>query len=96
MTDGQRFGVQSRQHNATTRLAGHAMSWEGQALDSTGRFADRNSRSAGRTRCECGQWSPELPSNGARKRWHREHKTAVRTGLAESDMTDRTGTEGQS
>lgn len=33
----------------------------------------------GRALCECGEWSPELPSTAARKRWHREHKDEVRT-----------------
>ena len=31
----------------------------------------------GQTRCQCGEWSPELPTTAARKRWHREHKQQV-------------------
>jgi hypothetical protein len=33
---------------------------------------------AGRALCECGKKSPVLPSTAARKRWHRQHKDAVR------------------
>jgi hypothetical protein len=36
----------------------------------------------GRTRCECGEWSPELPSTAARQRWHRDHKNDVLTTQA--------------
>jgi hypothetical protein len=32
----------------------------------------------GRALCECGKKSQVLPSTAARKRWHREHKEAVR------------------
>ena len=33
-------------------------------------------------RCECGERAPTLPSDAARKRWHREHKEAVRAARA--------------
>jgi hypothetical protein len=29
--------------------------------------------------CECGGTSPELDSDGARRRWHADHKQQVRT-----------------
>lgn len=64
----------------STRLAGHGMPYEGQALAmrTGGVEVRRDQRTAGQTRCECGEWSPVLPSNGARKRWHRDHKIQVR------------------
>lgn len=32
----------------------------------------------GHARCSCGAVSPHLPTVAARKRWHREHKDALR------------------
>lgn len=37
---------------------------------------------AGRAVCGCGVESPELPNTSARKRWHREHKDAIRAGAS--------------
>lgn len=31
----------------------------------------------GHARCECGEWSPRLPSDRQRKKWHKAHKDAL-------------------
>lgn len=59
------------------RLAGHFLWWDGKACDPTGRAH----HGTGHAHCECGERSPELPSNRARKQWHREHKDALRAGM---------------
>lgn len=51
-----------------TLLKGHALLFEGRA-----KYCDK-----GVARCQCGEHSPALFSDGARKRWHREHKAAIR------------------
>lgn len=70
-----------------TRLAGHGLNYEGRALNEDAPFTGAwvhyspgfwsSDQREGRTRCECGEWSPVLPSSAARKRWHREHKQQV-------------------
>lgn len=56
----------------TTRVAGHTLRNEGQAYDAAG-WRTR----IGVGRCSCGEESPVLDSNAARKRWHREHKAQI-------------------
>jgi pyridoxine 5'-phosphate synthase PdxJ len=60
-----------------TRLAGHGLRNEGAAFvkldDGRWRRVD-SSRRAGHGLCECGAHSGWLDSDGARKRWHHEHK----------------------
>ncbi len=59
-----------------TRLSGHDLRFEGRGVDPVTRVLHNG---AGHARCECGQWSPVLPTTAARKRWHRdEHKPAMR------------------
>lgn len=71
-----------------TLVKGHGLQAEGQAV--TPRYPDMTAdqisyRSAwvlthsrvGQAFCECGEWSPELPSTYARKAWHRAHKAEV-------------------
>jgi len=60
------------------RLVGHGLRDEGRVKDPAGRLWNCE----GSTRCECGERSPVLPTTAARKRWHREHKDAVRDGAA--------------
>jgi hypothetical protein len=60
------------------RLVGHELRWEGR-LDNY--VYARNRNGEGSTRCTCGALSPVLPSTAARKRWHREHKDAVRARM---------------
>ncbi len=55
------------------RLAGHALRNEGRL------YEHGMSVRAGVGRCECGATSPILPGPSARRRWHREHKDAIRT-----------------
>lgn len=66
----------------TNRLAGHTLRYEGAAYRPDGYLAIRNQRK-GHGACSCGALSPELPSNYARKRWHREHKDTIREGRAD-------------
>src|SRR5256885_2683866 len=69
-----------------TGLWGHGLQAEGQAVEPRDRWEGgwnwqvRGQRVAlthakvGKALCECGEWSPELPSTVARKRWHANHK----------------------
>lgn len=64
------------------RVRGHALEWEGAAMvwwdDGEGGGHWRGYHgAAGAARCTCGGRSPDLPSDGARKRWHRRHKADV-------------------
>lgn len=52
------------------RLAGHGLFWGGKADHPTGRAYC----GLGPALCECGERSPDLPTNNARKEWHRGHK----------------------
>lgn len=54
------------------RLSGHELRNEGRI----GGYGMSNG--SGPTKCSCGQKSPVLPSTGARKKWHREHKDQIR------------------
>jgi hypothetical protein len=66
---------------ASTRLTGHALQHEGKpfAPGETSPWLRVYGSSTGVALCECGQTSPVLESDGARKRWHRDvHKPAVR------------------
>jgi hypothetical protein len=59
----------------TNRLVGHELPWEGRLNND--RFSEiRNGEGA--THCSCGEPSPVLPTTNARKRWHQEHKDAIR------------------
>ncbi len=53
-----------------TLVKGHTLIMEGQPCG----YA-RNG--PGQGACSCGLRSPELSSNAARKRWHKEHKKEV-------------------
>ncbi|TDC34204.1 hypothetical protein E1211_17810 [Micromonospora sp. 15K316] len=57
----------------SNRLAGHTLPNEGRLYD-RGIYLVRE----GAIRCSCGDVSPFLPNATARRRWHREHKAAVR------------------
>jgi hypothetical protein len=58
-----------------TRLAGHELRHEGRIY---GGYGVGYVNGPGKTMCTCGARSPELPSTTARKRWHTEHKQALR------------------
>ena len=62
-----------------TRLKGHVLLREGDPFDHRKRMirALHNTPTPGRAMCECGAMSKVLPSGGARKRWHKEHKAAM-------------------
>jgi hypothetical protein len=71
----------------TTRLSGHVLRGEGKPCRRTSKhrtppysYEIIHGTSSGRALCECGEKSPELDSDGARKRWHRQHKEQVRGG----------------
>jgi hypothetical protein len=76
---------------ASTRLAGHGLQSGGAAFipASHGGRGDVicGDRKFTRCRghigcglCQCGERSPVLWSDNARKRWHREHKEKIRNG----------------
>lgn len=58
---------------ASGRLAGHGLRNEGRVYDAANQRV-----AAGSSRCECGESSPELPSQAARQRWHERHKERMR------------------
>lgn len=73
-----------RQFNGANRLSGHTLAFEGAAhvrrlihID-TVVYERPSSTWAGVALCSCGAVSEVLPSNYQRKRWHREHKDAIR------------------
>jgi hypothetical protein len=57
----------------STRLAGHTLPDEGRIRDSDGYWI-----ATGPAVCSCGETSDELPSDNARRRWHRNHKQTVK------------------
>jgi hypothetical protein len=64
------------------KIHGHALMFEGRAYTHDAYGLEFDFVAEGRGGCECGARSPALPSNNARKRWHREHKDAVIAALA--------------
>jgi len=59
--------------DTSTRLPGHGLRAEGKVGGLYG------NEKIGSAVCECGERSPELASDSARRRWHREvHKPEVR------------------
>lgn len=66
----------------STQLAGHGLQAEGMPYvrdPRTGTWVGTCMTWEGHGLCSCGEASPVLPSNNARKRWHREvHKPEVR------------------
>ncbi len=65
----------------STRLAGHTLPNEGRILNYSISF---NSPQEGSLAFSCGVESPDMPSANARKKWHREHKAAVRAAEEEA------------
>lgn len=70
---------------ASTRLAGHGLQSEGKPyIPGGGGLSDepwirpRGRQPDGVALCECGWTSPELNSDGRRKRAHRVHKSEIR------------------
>jgi hypothetical protein len=66
----------------TGRVPGHGLRAEGRPCepDGYGRGGYVLRRGfLGRALCECGERSPDLDSNAARKRWHVQHKEEVRS-----------------
>jgi hypothetical protein len=59
----------------TNRLPGHELPFEGAAQ------YPGVANGEGFTTCSCGEKSPVLQNRAARKRWHREHKEAVRAAV---------------
>lgn len=71
-----------------TAIRGHALQHEGGSMEVWdprscareigGTKVGPSYAPVGKALCECGEWSPELPSTAARQRWHRDvHKPAV-------------------
>lgn len=63
-----------------TLLKGHIMGDEGCARGDDGMIL-WDAKGPGRGKCSCGALSEILPTRAARKRWHREHKDAIRNPL---------------
>jgi hypothetical protein len=64
-------------------VAGHTLEFGGRGHYHHGRLFPQVGDSGvkpDRGRCSCGELSPPLPSDGARKRWHRAHKEAIVAG----------------
>lgn len=70
------------------RLPGHGLLYEGAAVvfseSHLGEVCANGTRwklahrgGEGIAACRCGEWSPRLPSDGARRRWHKDHKNDV-------------------
>lgn len=60
-------------------VVGHGLSAEGAPHDERGdRIGSNTVSGIGRGLCACGATSDVLPSAGQRRRWHREHKQAIR------------------
>jgi hypothetical protein len=79
-------------------LPGHALHWEGGPHAAPGSaccpdLLDRPYRIGtagtgdGHALCQCGETSPHLTTNRARKQWHREHKAAVRAAADKETET---------
>lgn len=71
-----------------SRLRGHALQHEGKPFVSGAgggweRIYTAPEEAVGVGLCECGQTSPELGTDAARKRWHVEHKDEVRAAARE-------------
>lgn len=66
--------------DTSTRLPGHGLLREGKPWTRVGSdWIEVHSGHHGRGRCSCGEASPVLSSDAARKRWHRDaHKPEVR------------------
>lgn len=66
--------------DTSTRLPGHGLYAEGKACDPDQHYAYMmTGEKTGRGLCSCGEQSPVLDSDNARRRWHREvHKPEVR------------------
>ncbi|RKR92681.1 hypothetical protein BDK92_7158 [Micromonospora pisi] len=68
------FADETERQRPGARLAGHTLPAEGRIFDQGSRIRE------GATACSCGEPSPVLPSDNARREWHAEHKTEVRRG----------------
>ncbi len=55
-------------------IKGHGLDHEGATTD---RLGNPYHGAFGPGECQCGAKSPPLPSDNARKAWHREHKATV-------------------
>ena len=65
-----------------TLLKGHTLLGEGRPIETCFRGIGK-----GKAYCSCGQLSPVLECTAARKRWHKEHKQAIRKHMsAESEV----------
>lgn len=66
----------------SNRMPGHWLESEGAPHDKKGRRLGSlwgySTSGDGYGKCSCGKLSPLLPSGMARKKWHREHKEALR------------------
>lgn len=58
------------------RVSGHTLLHEGDAYNEDGKRKMYRPK-LGHGKCSCGEVSPLMSSNGARKRWHRLHKVAI-------------------
>lgn len=66
-----------------TLVPGHTLIFEGDALGRS-----RGLSGPGEGGCSCGARSPRLETRAARKRWHKEHKDAIRAALPANPNPD--------
>jgi len=59
---------------SSTRLSGHGLRSEGKPFSADGKRLTTWGAQVGHAKCECGELSPVLNSNAARKHWHWQHK----------------------
>lgn len=76
--------------DTSTRLRGHGLLSEGKPYffrqgdkqdTPSWHRADPDFDGQGHGVCSCGAASPELETDGQRKRWHKAHKDEIRTAL---------------
>lgn len=72
----------------SSRLPGHSLTSEGKPFawsDVSGRYVRTYPahEKQGRGLCECGEVSPVMISDAARKRWHTAHKESARKAALE-------------
>lgn len=81
----------------SNRLAGHELPFEGKATRKERKSfaAKQTGEQVGHTYCSCGERSPELPSDNARKKWHRDHKNDIRSAAGLQKLATRQAAKGE-
>ncbi len=76
----------------SNRLSGHTLRYEGKPFVWTangGRYVRaRPFQKDGVGMCSCGEHSPKLDTDAARKRWHAAHKDEIRAKMNTPEVPD--------